>query len=104
LKRGALPCSNPKRCEVCELPNLDPYSIRVLEFFLRCDKANLWTVSEFNGLRRHMNRDAVRIEAEARGIELSEHFLDKFAECESVIRGHDAAMIAARTPEAPKRG
>jgi hypothetical protein len=62
----------------------------VLEFFLRCDASQLWVVSDFSGVRRHLDRASIEIEARIRGVELSEFFMDKLAVCERYVRESDA--------------
>lgn len=56
------------------------------------------------GVRTGIPRPAVKIEADARGIELSEHRMDKFLACEALIRRQDATIAEAkRKAEEAKR-
>lgn len=68
---------------------LDTYSRRVFEFFLSCHRADLWVRAGMDAERSHLNRQELEVEARARGIELSEQFLVKLAECEDVVCSFD---------------
>jgi hypothetical protein len=98
-RTGRAVCVDERRgdCNACPfaLPQLDPYRTEVLHFFLVCARAHAWVRSDFSGVRRYIDPARLRLEAEFRGVELSEFFLDKFAICESVIAEQDAVRAEA---------
>jgi hypothetical protein len=81
---GKLECSKPKGCDAPKESGssgeeeLDRYAQRVLAFFTSI-VGSLWKSGEG---APHVPRHELEVEARIRGVELSEHFLDKFAACE----------------------
>lgn len=92
---GRLVCGKSGGCDAPAIPQLDPYSNEVYRFFIACSDADLWDRVPMGSQRRRLRREAIAIEAAARGLELSEHFLTKLAECERVVRAWDAKRPAA---------
>lgn len=84
-----MPCNRDDGCEAPR-PTLSSYDARVLEFFLACSDGELWARVGMDATRTHIDRLQMKVEADARGIVLSEHFLDKFQVLESAVRRFDA--------------
>jgi hypothetical protein len=71
-------CDSPKEAEDSGFDRLDTYAQRVLDLFIPIAR-RLW-LSGYGA--PHVPRHELEIEAKARGWELSEHFLEKWAACE----------------------
>lgn len=85
----------PSGC-VNRLPELDPFSQYVFQFFL--DSSHLMRHDAMNGELQRVNRNELHQEADARGITWSEALLDKYALCESARMEADAQIRKRNTP------
>jgi hypothetical protein len=91
IARGLVPCKRDTGCDAPR-PELSRYDARVLEFFLDCSDADLWVRVGMDAMRTHLDRVQMKVEADARGIVLSEHFLDKLQILEAAVRQFDASQ------------